>query len=98
MKKLTKKELRHDPFLEALEKLTGVMKTHGNRILWGAIIALAVVVVAMVIINQNKQGATEAQWKFLQAVSLFSQGDTTQALPILGDLTQTYGNHGTIKG
>jgi predicted negative regulator of RcsB-dependent stress response len=92
MKKLTKQELRHDPFLETLEKLTAFLKTHGNKVFFGAIAVLAVVIAAVVFTSQRKQGTAEAQWKFLQAISLFSQGDTAQSIPMLRDLNTSHGN------
>jgi len=92
MRKLTKQELRHDPFLEALEKLTGVMKKHGNRILWGAAAVFALIIAALIYTNQRQEGASEAEWRYLQAISLFSQGDTTNSIPIFRELIEGYGN------
>jgi tetratricopeptide (TPR) repeat protein len=96
MKRLTKQELRHDPFLETLEKLTGVMKAHGNKVLWGAVIVFGAIVAIVIYTSQNRQGASEAEWKFLQAISLYSQGDTAQSVPIFDELMDVYG--GTLPG
>jgi len=93
-KRLTKKELRHDPLLDFANKIVNFVFREQSRekLLWGFIGFIALMIIAIFYYSSKRTPAPpDAELKYLQAVTLFVRGDTT-AFPIFQELASKYGN------
>lgn len=93
-KRITKKELRHDPLLEFANKAVNFVFREGSRekLLWGLVGFTALVIIGIFYFSsRGSSSPPDAEVKYLQAVTLFVRGDTT-AYPIFEELVTRYRN------
>jgi tetratricopeptide (TPR) repeat protein len=93
-RRITKKELRHDPLLEFANKVINFVfrEERKEKILWGFVGLTALLVIAIFYFSsKGTPNPPDAEVKYLQAVSLYARGDTT-AYTILEELVTRYRN------
>lgn len=90
-KRLTKRELRHDPVREAINKFLGYFFTGGkkDKVLWGIVIVAIIVIAGIFMSNSGSSRVPEAQVRYLQALTLYARGDTL-AYPLFQELAARY--------
>ena len=80
MARLTKEELRHDPFLDTTARVTAYLQKNFMAILVG-VAAVAVVVVVAVFIQQSRQSSqVQAARAYFSASSAYANGQYNEAL------------------
>lgn len=92
-----KKELRRDPLLNALEKITPLIVKEKDRIV-PALVILALGIGIFTYYKISAKGVrSDSQWQYLQALTLYASHDTTRASELFQNLATRYKNQDAGK-
>ncbi|HDM89820.1 MAG TPA: tetratricopeptide repeat protein [candidate division WOR-3 bacterium] len=87
--KVTKEELRKDPILEFITKVMNYVVRNREKVLWGVVIIIAAFVAGYFFFSSGSGAPPQVKLSYIQAVSLYMSGDTTNSVEIFRNLAQT---------
>ena len=87
--KVTKEELRKDPILEFITKVMNYVVKDREKVLWGFVIIIAAFVAGYFFFSSGSGAPPQVKLSYIQAVSLYMSGDTTNSVEIFRNLAQT---------
>ena len=93
-RKLSRKEIKKDPFVTATLNTWEYTREHQGTVFTGLIILLVVIAAAVWIQNSRRGGRIEAITQFSEALSAFRMGDFKTAEQLF---TMVHENHGSTK-
>lgn len=93
-RKLTRKELRRDPFVTATLNAWEYIREHQGMVFTGLIVLVVVIAAAVWIQGSRSRGRIEAVTEFSEALSAFRMGDVKTAEQLF---TMVHENHGSTK-
>ena len=79
-KKLTKKEIKHDPVREKLEAGLIFIQTHQKEILGGLIVVVLIILVGQYMLARRNSAGEEAMAGFITASQLFTQSTNAASM------------------
>lgn len=89
-KKLSKKELKHDPMLESIFRVETFFKTYSKQSLYGFIAIIGLVVVSIILMNSKSEAEVDAASAVGIAQFRFMAGDYQDAIVRLEDALRKY--------
>lgn len=91
-KRITKRDLKEDKLITFYAQVRNWTENN-SKFVFAALAAIVVIIVASVIISQNrKQAEREASVEFAKAVRVYDTGDYQQALTMFNNLVENYGS------
>lgn len=95
-KKLTKREIKKDPFLEKLAKLEAFVRTHSKIVSYVTLGVVAAVVIVILIVNSKQRASREASGELGLAELAIARKDYDDAIVRLTGIVDKY--RGTKSG
>ena len=89
-KKISKKDLKHDPMLEAIFKIETFFKSYSKEALYGVIGIIALIVVGIIFLNSKSKAEVDAAAAVGIAQFKFMSGDFQDAIVRLEDALRKY--------
>lgn len=89
-RRISKKELKQDEFLEFLYRSEQFIRKYQKTLIYAAIGIVAVVVIAILMINSRQKAELAAAAEVGRAQSVFDQGNYQQVIDILEPVIETY--------
>jgi tetratricopeptide (TPR) repeat protein len=89
-RKITRKEIKHDPVLEKIGEANDFMRTHGKLLSYIVIALAAIIVVSILLVNSKKKANLEASGVLGIAEMALNNNDLDNAILQLEDLIQKY--------
>jgi len=89
-KRITKKELKHDPMLETIFRVETFFKSHSKEVIYGAIGIAAIFVVSIMVLNSKRGAEVDAAAAVGIAQFKFMSGDFQDAIVRLEDALRKY--------
>ena len=89
-KKISKKELKHDPMLETMFKVETFFRTYSKQALYGSIGLVALVIVSIVLLSSKSEAEVDAAAAVGIAQFKFMLGDFQDAIVRLEDALRKY--------
>ncbi|MBD3334526.1 MAG: tetratricopeptide repeat protein [Candidatus Eisenbacteria bacterium] len=95
--RMTKKELRQDPVMEAMQKALGFGQQYGKWLALGAAGIIILIAVALLVIQGRQAAAEQAATELMMARSQIMQGQLAQARSSLESVVTRYGSSDAAK-
>ena len=95
--RLTKDDLRHDPFVDTTARVTSYLQNNFMTVLVG-VAAVAVVVVGVVFLQQSRESSRlQASQLAFRATALYQNGQYSDGLIVMDDLISQHGGSAEAK-
>jgi len=89
-KRISKKELKHDPLLDSASKLTKIVEHHLPKVLIGLVAVVVVILVSMMVIRSRRATELDAGAALTSATQALNSGLIEQAEQQLNEIVADY--------